>query len=66
MFLDFNHMTIDQSDILPEVAATIANNVHVLAFREDGDLLLDDVEVLACRVRERDLTHKQSPKPSSL
>ena len=32
MFLDFNHMTIDQSDILPEVAATIANNVHVFAF----------------------------------
>jgi len=51
-------MTINQSDILPEVAAITANNVHVFAFWKEGDLLQDDVDVLACRVRERGHTHK--------
>ena len=33
---------------LPEIAAMIADNVCVLALRENGDLLLNDIEVFAC------------------
>ena len=37
---------------LPEIAAMITDNVWVLALGENGDLLLNDIEVFACMRKE--------------
>ena len=41
---------------LPEVAAMIADNVCVLALRENGNLLLYDIEVFAYMCEKRTTT----------